>query len=602
LSVKVTARKPKKPLRTLVTLLTRFALFTLISSTIFLSGCSTRATLYKRGGVTIAIPNEYTSQLFINPVELDDESILISVYQKSAHEKQPGMGFLFSIARYTAAQYEQFLTSDGSGRSFFARDDTHYYGFFYPTDVQAPDDYAAYEELFLSLGDFVRSDFIRRNRLTAYSDDEFFGRTYTYDGEHVFIKYYPYYAVNGSKDEVWTLYLSQPVKQGDGGIWCVERWRDQYGNVYPYFPDGDGVPSREYYAALQREADAQRQDPLFDPKTSLFDPEHVALEFVERVFGHAPSATGSLERAENSGTPAELFARSTGNIHDYLPRLVAGEGLPVSAYDLLPCLADFTRDTWSELHLAYGSEWWAPFWNALRDAALSDKPAEASDQVMRNFYVGKAFLAADGAYTEMISDLVLRQWRYDSRLYNMAMRRFSDDEAATLRSHLSYLVSHRGGTFSLGIPGTDPELSLSLNTYPIDFPFGVDLTETSRESFDAEGLGPVTIIECEGLQLKYLYDSEGVYFVYCIRTVREGYFNKGVAVGDQEEKLWDHWLPEQLRKMDRLSHEDEDWFGEDYDHGYVYAPEESTKSIMYLIKNGRVAGIGLVDGIFGSMY
>jgi hypothetical protein len=142
-----------------------------------------------------------------------------------------------------------------------------------------------------------------------------------------------------------------------------------------------------------------------------------------------------------------------------LPRLVAGEGLPVSAYDLLPCLADFTRDTWSELHLAYGSEWWAPFWNALRDAALSDKPADASDQVMRNFYVGKAFLAADGAYTEMISDLVLRQWRYDSRLYNMAMRRFSDDEAATLRSHLSYLVSHRGGTFSLGIPGTDPELS-----------------------------------------------------------------------------------------------------------------------------------------------
>lgn len=158
-------------------------------------------------------------------------------------------------------------------------------------------------------------------------------------------------------------------------------------------------------------------------------------------------------------------------------------------------------------------------------------PADPSDQIMRDYYLGKAFLAADGAYTEMISDPVLRQWRYDSRLYNIAMKRFPADEAAALRSHLSYLMSHRGGTFSLGIPGSDPELSLSLNTYPIDFPFGVDLTETSRESFEAKSLGQVTIIECDGLQLKYLHDSEGVYFVYCIRTVREGYFNTGVAVG-----------------------------------------------------------------------
>ncbi|MGI6666835.1 MAG: hypothetical protein ACOX5Q_05175 [Bacillota bacterium] len=95
---------------------------------------------------------------------------------------------------------------------------------------------------------------------------------------------------------------------------------------------------------------------------------------------------------------------------------------------------------------------------------------------------------------------------------------------------------------------------------------------------------------------------EGVYYVYCIRTVNEGYSNAGVAIGDPEEKLWDHWLPEQLRKMDEISHEDEGWFGDDYDYGYVHVPKDSTKSIMYLIKDGQVTGIGLLDGLDGPMY
>lgn len=576
-------------------------LLALVLVTPFVAGCeSAKVTLYKRDGLTIAIPKEYASQLFVEPDAAGDESILISVYQKSAREKQPGTGFLFSIARYTEAQYEQFLCSDGSGKSFFAKDDTHYYGFFFPTDVQTTDDYEAYEQLFLSVGDFVRSDFVERNGLTAYSDQEFFGKTYTYDGEHVFIKYYPYYAANGSKDEVWTLYLSQPVKQGDDGIWCVERWRDQYGNVYPHFPNEDGVPSREHYAALQAEIDAARQDTVFDPRLSLLNPEQAAMEFVERVFGHRPADPASFERAENSGVPADLFAESTGDIDDYMPGLIAGE--TVSPYDLLPCLESFTRTTWNDLTAAYGSGWWDPFWNALRDAAVSDMRSDPNDQIMRNYYLGKAFLAADGAYTEMVSDIVLTQWRYDSRLYNVAMKRLPVDEAEALRSHLTYLVSHRGGTFALGIPGSDPELSLSLNTYPIDFPFGAPLTEKSRESFHAESYGPVTIIESDGLLLKYLHNSEGVYYVYCIRTVNEGYSNAGVAIGDPEEKLWDHWLPEQLRKMDEISHEDEDWFGHDYDYGYVHVPKDSTKSIMYLIKDGRVIGIGLMDGLDGPMY
>lgn len=565
-----------------------------------LSGCTfAKADLYKRDGLTIAIPKEYAGQLLIDPVEGDDQSILISIYHRPAYEKYPGMGLLFSIVRYTEAQYEQSLSADGSGLSFFAKDDKYYYGFVFPTDVQSPDDHAAYAGLFSSLGDFIRNDFVQRNRLTAYDDEEFFGRTFTYDSEHVFIKYYPYYSVNGSKEEVWTLYLSQPVKQGDEGIWCVERWRDNIGNVYVYFPDGDGVPSREYYAALQAEADAARQDPQFVPETSLFDPGFVALEFVKVVFGHTPNA-GSFERADGSGTTENLFAGSTGNIHDYLPGLIAGE--KISAYDLLPCLENFTVGTWAELQRAYGSEWWEPFWNALRAAALSDMPADPDDQVMRNYYLGKLLLASDGAYAEMASELVLLQWKHHSRLYSGALKQFTADEAALLRFCLSNLVSYKEDTFYLGISEGGSQYLMSLNSYPTGFPFGTKLTETSHENFHAEGLGQVTLIESGGLQLKYLDEAEGVYYLYCIRTGREGCFTNGVAVGDHEEKLWDHWTPGQLRKLDQISHDDEGWFGADYDYGYVYVPEGSTKSIMYLIKDGRVTGISLVDGLFGPMY
>lgn len=39
--------------------------------------------------------------------------------------------------------------------------------------------------------------------------------------------YYPYYGMSGYEDQadtVYTLILSQPVTQGETGIWCVDRW------------------------------------------------------------------------------------------------------------------------------------------------------------------------------------------------------------------------------------------------------------------------------------------------------------------------------------------------------------------------------------------
>jgi hypothetical protein len=164
------------------------------------------------------------------------------------------------------------------------------------------------------------------------------------------------------------------------------------------------------------------------------------------------------------------------------------------------------------------------------------------------------------------------------------------------------LVSYHESTFNLDIKEAGRRFYVSLNSYPTGFPFGTNLAVTSSETFYAEGLGQVTIVESDGVQLKYMDEGDGVYYVYCIRTSREGASTKGVAVGDPEERLWERWRPEELRKLDQISHEDEGWFGPDYDYGFVYVPEGSTKSIMYLVKHSRVIGISLVDGLFGPMY
>lgn len=222
-------------------------------------------TLYDRDGLTVAIPNEYVDRLYF-PDSLW-ENKLIRVYEKQSYEESltdwgegAGCGFLFDIVRYTPAQHEQYLCSDGSGLTFFAKDDTYYYGHGYATDVQfycsdidtySEDPFAPWTELTDAV-DGIMDDFISRNDLTAYSDHEFWGREITCDGAPVYVAYYPYYSINGSKDARYTLVLSQPAVQGDGGIWCVERWYDSNGLLYYYFPYWNNLPAAEYYAAQQK--------------------------------------------------------------------------------------------------------------------------------------------------------------------------------------------------------------------------------------------------------------------------------------------------------------------------------------------------------------
>jgi len=80
----------------------------------------------------------------------------------------------------------------------------------------------------------------------------------TYSGNHILVKF-PL-----SSGEISQLFLSQPVVQGDFGIWCVERWKDTNGNVYYNTPKTDTLIA-DYYKELQEQCDNGHMPGLLDP-------------------------------------------------------------------------------------------------------------------------------------------------------------------------------------------------------------------------------------------------------------------------------------------------------------------------------------------------
>ncbi len=122
----------------------------------------------------------------------------------------------------------------------------------------------------------------------------------TYPGNHVLVKF-PL-----PSGEIRQLLLSQPVTQGEQGIWCVERWKDMHGNGYYVIPITEGLPL-DYYRQLQQSVDGGNQQ-------SLRDPVQVALDFINNV-DNDNGLIANLNVSEDQleiqyGATVEDFARS----------------------------------------------------------------------------------------------------------------------------------------------------------------------------------------------------------------------------------------------------------------------------------------------------
>lgn len=238
---------------------------------------------YEVNGLYMHFPEEIYDQLLIFPGDVDEHGngmTVLSVYEKQSYEESMadqgiGAGFLFSIQRLDRAHYEMYLTGDRSGQECFAQDRTYYYIWNTATDVQfyrsgitdyGEADFTPWTDLMKEM-EGVRASFVEYNGLEKYSDGKFLDREFTYEGEHRYVSF-----VLDSYDISLLLTLSQPVKQGEGGIWCVERYVDNRNGEVCYsfametpLPQERNISAAEHYQTLQDAADRGEWPDLLDP-------------------------------------------------------------------------------------------------------------------------------------------------------------------------------------------------------------------------------------------------------------------------------------------------------------------------------------------------
>lgn len=282
-------------------------------------------------GMTLAVPGAVSEELLVFPAgeaELGEVPYLVWVYEKKSYED--GMtdygspaGFLFCILRYDQVEYEQnYLAVNGGagGLDFFARDGAYYYGWGTATDVQyyrsdegetdaGGQGWKDWEALFEAFP-AIQADFIARNGLTACDGGAALERDFFWPGEHRYVSYH-----NADYTQSMTLTLSQPAVQGEGGIWCVERWQDNnYGSRYTVLPSTD-VPVAEYYADLQEQTG--RVHPIQGGQADLLTPEGAALDWLRQEYAGEDISADSIRLLE--GAPA-------GDVWGRLSRVLAQEG------------------------------------------------------------------------------------------------------------------------------------------------------------------------------------------------------------------------------------------------------------------------------------
>ena len=267
--------------------------------------------VYEFDGLQVPVPAEYLNLLVIE-TELEAWSAhwtpLISFSERASVEagqldhpdEDWGDGWLCTVARLDRIGFEDWASGAESGMTLFAEDGNGaYYLMMHPTDVRLYragdrfDDTGLDEwEALNAWADALGSDIAARSGLTPYDAGDLFTEDYTYGGAHVELGCrFP-----GELKDLVILVLSQPAKQGEGGLWCVERYHEIYSEydftaTHLVFPAAFGVDmtAENYYARLQAECDAGMHPALLTPQGAALD--YARRDAVKWMFGEDVSAT-----------------------------------------------------------------------------------------------------------------------------------------------------------------------------------------------------------------------------------------------------------------------------------------------------------------------
>jgi beta-lactamase regulating signal transducer with metallopeptidase domain len=237
---------------------------------------------YSNLGISVPLPEDYAGKVTLTPPDRLDHGVIIEAYHQAAGAG--GGGFMFSISRHTPAEFEDYWVGNflASGITHFAQDGGYYYSC---ETMSSPFQYNIENETeYLSLMDeltsYIIPELMRANGLTAYDHSTLERAQFTYPGRHGVV------TVNLSGGGAEQLILSQPIRQGDGGIWCVDRFVAPGGTLCPVLPDTDKL-ALDYYGELQEKSDGEVRPAPRDP---LLDPGQVAADYVRNVWGTAYSS------------------------------------------------------------------------------------------------------------------------------------------------------------------------------------------------------------------------------------------------------------------------------------------------------------------------
>lgn len=374
-----------------------------------------------------SIPEEYLDLLIVD-TELEDADehwvSLVTVHEKASVEAAEaewgdgaGTGFLFGLCALDQIAFEQFLQYDMAGTFVFARGGGWYYAKTFATDVQfyrqdgeidtESEDWATWEEL-NTLGETVCQDFVTRNGLEPYTALDIQTAPFTWEGEHAYAQYYEYYSVDGSRDEFYTLLLSQPARQGEGGIWCVDRMYDLLGYQYLNFGPED-VTAAEYYESLQAECDAGQHPELLTPLGA-------AKAYV------TDTTWLSGEGTDENVVLVDRLDTEYIEVNQKISQLLAAliwQPEEATEQEILDAIGSFRSDTWGVMSRRnYGSDWWGPLQEALERVAVGDGQAER-DAAMMHF-----FTTAYGPYAQFIGQQLSAQRDADPDAFLTALKDF----------------------------------------------------------------------------------------------------------------------------------------------------------------------------------
>lgn len=240
--------------------------------------------------ILFSLPEELAEAVEIVP---DDGRPSLAKYAlKLPEEEQHWGGWLMTVYELDQGGFEECFVDnwDGSGWYCGAKIGELYYATLVPTDVNFPlEKEEQYHEAQSALMDWVWETIRAQEGAKDFDCDEYLNRQYYHSGcNYMDVTYWPYKAVNGSTDVAWTLRMVQPVTQGEGGVWGVERIFYEDGENHPIRPNVDSLDpgayledrsADNYYRRLQTAVDNG-----YEPWA--LDPVEVLLRFVRETFAH----------------------------------------------------------------------------------------------------------------------------------------------------------------------------------------------------------------------------------------------------------------------------------------------------------------------------